>query len=251
VSLGMPTSSLICSECEGSFIRTWARRQPLYCSLPCRNEAKRRRNLEAFYRRRAKGPRPCNRCGLEAPAGASNCVRCNRTGLTPISNKCTWCKIEFLDRKHRRFCSSKCQDLAASNTSCSIEWRPCKICEKPFYPQMTGRNRWTRKNYCSPACAADGRRDVKRTRQKVRWERLGVSFTEWAEMRRATIDAAEWQCQQCFVPLDPYAKRGSNRAAEADHIVPVSLGGKTEPANLQALCAPCNRQKSARWENCL
>ena len=33
---------------------------------------------------------------------------------------------------------------------------------------------------------------------------------------------------------------------DVDHIIPISLGGKTEPDNLQALCYQCNREKRNR-----
>jgi len=33
---------------------------------------------------------------------------------------------------------------------------------------------------------------------------------------------------------------------EVDHIVPVSKGGKDNPANLRLLCPTCNRKKSAK-----
>jgi 5-methylcytosine-specific restriction endonuclease McrA len=35
-------------------------------------------------------------------------------------------------------------------------------------------------------------------------------------------------------------------ADSADHIVPQSLGGSDDPANLQASCLPCNQSKGTR-----
>jgi 5-methylcytosine-specific restriction endonuclease McrA len=37
-----------------------------------------------------------------------------------------------------------------------------------------------------------------------------------------------------------------SRSLEIDHIQPVSRGGKSDPANLQLLCAHCNRTKHAK-----
>ncbi len=34
-----------------------------------------------------------------------------------------------------------------------------------------------------------------------------------------------------------------------DHIIPIAKGGSCEQSNLQALCAPCNRQKGAKMPN--
>ncbi len=40
-------------------------------------------------------------------------------------------------------------------------------------------------------------------------------------------------------------KCGSNLNLEYDHIIPVALGGSNTNRNLQLLCEPCNRSKSA------
>lgn len=38
---------------------------------------------------------------------------------------------------------------------------------------------------------------------------------------------------------------GSDELLQFDHVIPVALGGASTPANLQLLCAPCNRDKGA------
>jgi hypothetical protein len=38
---------------------------------------------------------------------------------------------------------------------------------------------------------------------------------------------------------------GSAELLQFDHVIPVALGGASTPANLQVLCAPCNRAKGA------
>jgi 5-methylcytosine-specific restriction endonuclease McrA len=49
----------------------------------------------------------------------------------------------------------------------------------------------------------------------------------------------------CGVELD-WETPGLPHSGEADHIVPVSLGGSLATGNLQGLCKACNRQKGAR-----
>lgn len=38
---------------------------------------------------------------------------------------------------------------------------------------------------------------------------------------------------------------GATSELQFDHIIPVALGGSSEPENLQILCGPCNRMKGA------
>lgn len=46
--------------------------------------------------------------------------------------------------------------------------------------------------------------------------------------------------------LCAYCRSKLNRSAHLDHIQPLAAGGSNWPSNLQWLCAPCNRSKSAR-----
>ena len=55
-------------------------------------------------------------------------------------------------------------------------------------------------------------------------------------LRYLVLKAAGGRCQLCGVS----AKK---RPLDVDHIIPRSRGGKTELANLQALCSKCNRSK--------
>jgi 5-methylcytosine-specific restriction endonuclease McrA len=56
--------------------------------------------------------------------------------------------------------------------------------------------------------------------------------------RVALFLAARGRCAECGEPLP--------RGWHADHVEPVSAGGRTEPANGQALCPRCNLVKGAR-----
>jgi hypothetical protein len=38
---------------------------------------------------------------------------------------------------------------------------------------------------------------------------------------------------------------GAQAELQYDHIIPVAMGGSSNPENLQILCGPCNRRKSA------
>jgi len=56
-----------------------------------------------------------------------------------------------------------------------------------------------------------------------------------------------YKCNLCDtkIKLWPYAN------FDADHIIPICLGGKTDPDNIQLLCICCHREKSAHELSCL
>jgi hypothetical protein len=55
------------------------------------------------------------------------------------------------------------------------------------------------------------------------------------ELRRLVFERDGGRCGEC----------GSNFDLQYDHVIPVALGGATSFENLQLLCGPCNREKSA------
>ena len=55
-------------------------------------------------------------------------------------------------------------------------------------------------------------------------------------LRFLVLKAAGGRCQLCGISA-------KDRPLDVDHIIPRSRGGKTEIANLQALCSKCNRSK--------
>lgn len=67
--------------------------------------------------------------------------------------------------------------------------------------------------------------------------RLEIESGEWAAIRTAVFLRDDFTCTYCGV-------RGVR--LEADHIVPVSRGGKTALDNLATACFPCNRSKGAK-----
>lgn len=61
----------------------------------------------------------------------------------------------------------------------------------------------------------------------------------WKKKRQIVINRAMGLCESCD-------KEGRiTPGVEVDHIVPVSRGGTDEISNLQLLCVPCHRKKTA------
>lgn len=81
-------------------------------------------------------------------------------------------------------------------------------------------------------------KEIARSRERKRLYResaseCGYKWSDLYEIRDAAVD-----CAYCGRPLD--------ERRHLDHVVPLSMGGKTEPANLVASCASCNLEKAGR-----
>ena len=62
----------------------------------------------------------------------------------------------------------------------------------------------------------------------------------WQKIRKRIIARDKNLCQPCF-------RKGKLTEAEAvDHIVPKSRGGDDSESNLECICHPCHKTKTAR-----
>jgi 5-methylcytosine-specific restriction protein A len=83
-------------------------------------------------------------------------------------------------------------------------------------------------------------------RQRKAWERsTGQVLAEnplprgWAKLRQLVL----WEeplCRPC------QAAGVTTASVEVDHIIPRSRGGSSKRSNLQGICIPCHRDKTAR-----
>ena len=68
-----------------------------------------------------------------------------------------------------------------------------------------------------------------------RHHRRRLHRRRWEAVRAAVLDRDGWRCQRC----------GKAGRLEVDHVIPLHDGGDPwDPANLQALCVPCHRDKT-------
>jgi 5-methylcytosine-specific restriction endonuclease McrA len=65
---------------------------------------------------------------------------------------------------------------------------------------------------------------------------------DWQQLRERILRRDRYQCQACL------SEGRLAAATEVDHRTPKHLGGSDDPANLQSLCKPCHRAKSAAEE---
>lgn len=79
------------------------------------------------------------------------------------------------------------------------------------------------------------------------WERPVIAPTttqrgygwDWQQLRKQILKRDEGLCQPC-------EKRGRfTLARDVDHIVSKANGGTDDPSNLQAICLPCHKAKTA------
>lgn len=150
----------------------------------------------------------------------------------------------------RRFgftCSDRCRALLTHGETCELPpdhwarmygatcpWSPPKLPAR-FDCQWCGaefRSRQPNARYCGPRCSKGAGRRLRRARE---FNAPGV-YT-WTQVTRLWI-AFDRCCAYCrdSVPLD---------FIQAEHVVPLSKGGRNDLRNLLPSCAACNRDKGA------
>ena len=95
---------------------------------------------------------------------------------------------------------------------------------------------------CKEYAAKDGRCE---THKRKAWNHTKASSERgygaaWGKARKIVLARDKHLCQVCLV--DGIFTLGN----EVDHIKPKALGGTDSPDNLQAICTPCHRKKTAQ-----
>ena len=65
-----------------------------------------------------------------------------------------------------------------------------------------------------------------------------------ADLIQYIVERQNWKCPACAEDIPPLSEHGHH----VDHIVPWSLGGGNEPANIQVLHINCNLLKGQRCD---
>lgn len=67
------------------------------------------------------------------------------------------------------------------------------------------------------------------------------------KLRLELYERDEWTCYLCCSPVDRVGSPNGDRAPSLDHVVPKSLGGSDDPANLKTACRSCNSRKGVTF----
>lgn len=132
--------------------------------------------------------------------------------------------------KDRTYCSKDCSSIGRSEEN--ARWKdPDQI--KQYMKEYGLKNR-TRLNEMSRARSKNYREkknENQRKRRSLGFRPSSMSRVSWATI----LEVLGHSCLKCGTP----------DRIEADHVVPVALGGDNNPLNFQPLCRTCNASKGA------
>ncbi len=216
-----------------------------YCSPHCRN-----RRVHPGGQPVIVGLRPCERCSATFKVARNY--------------------------QEQRWCSKRCavasqpRRIKAPPKPCPVYAKSCGRCARLFTARTKARSlcgladcappmrmltcmdcgleelrptKRGRVNRRCDACVLERARDRRHAGKVARRSRLG---TVDLVVRKAIYERDGWQCQLCHQPVRQGLRSPNPRSASLDHIVPVSLGGKHERANVQLAHLRCNNLKGNR-----
>ena len=153
------------------------------------------------------------------------CPYCGRTFIAKRADRIycydAWCK----ESAHQAGQTRKDVPHTATCDECGTEFQTVKH-----------NARW-----CSKHCA---NRHWGRVRSRRRTDLSPVAYTDLEIFERD-----RWRCHLCGKKVDPMADRKAPNGATIDHLLPIALGGRDEPANVACAHNRCNREKRTRAMN--
>lgn len=181
-------------------------------------------------------PKSCAKCGVvfdpgpmrpaKIPTKCDTC-RAQPKRRDPVPQTCYTCGSSFSATGNYRYC----QDI-------------CALVGKKIKTRIRRQHR--RQASQCPAHGTPGFCNVCHARE---FKKSAVRKRSFSGQQVTALELAErqkWKCSLCQGRLDPALPHRHMLAITIDHIVPVSLGGTDDPANLNAAHKICNIKKGNR-----
>jgi len=171
--------------------------------------------------------RPCKRCGGTERYKDGHCVNCRRAD-----------SLDF-DRANPEKANQRKRTWVSKNP----DYKPPKHNRNPENNRERAK-RWAKNN---PDRVRENARkwrlnnpDKERVKQQRRRSRINnADGDHTAEEWRGVINKQNRQCLAC----------GGKEKLTVDHIVPLSMGGTNNIANIQGLCLSCNSKKGTKTKD--
>lgn len=124
----------------------------------------------------------------------------------------------------------------------------CAVCDVVFWVNPYQENQKYPRKCCSQNCFRIRQRETMSGEKNPSWKggvtsriKKGNIFISKSSFRFDVLERDNWTCVKCGID--------DEEVLEVDHILEVSVGGKTEMENLQTLCANCHRRKTRRFRS--
>lgn len=194
-----------------------------YCSRECAFADKRSNATGALHERRCRVEgRQCPECSRWFVCGGPH----GWGGFCSDDCRQAWRKHDANRRYRETFVS-----VAATNP---VVEHVCRQCGKRFRSRRYSAVR----QFCSKRCTRAASKGTRRARQR------GARITTISRDAIFVRDAGK--CGICGKSIDRSLKHPHPQSYTLDHIVPLSLGGAHESANIQAAHLRCNTLRGAR-----
>ncbi|MCP3017292.1 HNH endonuclease [Nocardiopsis dassonvillei] len=217
------TPAFTCLACGEAFTRKPGTRGPApkHCSKACKAASRKARE-------EANGIRERNKAKQRAKAAASR-AKATREGKRP-TRPCAYCGV-LMDNVRRKQCGS---------SECRRQWQAERLLAwQRQYKELHGT--W----YAQPYSKTDQARKMASVRRHRRRALEAEAFVE-DFTPESIYERDAWTCHLCKQKIDKTVKAPEPKAPSIDHLVPLSLGGKHERANVAAAHFGCNARKGNR-----
>lgn len=203
-----------CAQCGNPIVESGRGRPRRFCSDPCKQKASntRQRRSQLPLRNPSPEPRQCAHCG-------DSFVPKRRDRIYCYGKHCPQYAYQA------RVANGEALRVVAHDATCAG-------CGGHFSARRP-EARW-----CSTTCA---NRHWGNVRARQRGQLSEAKYTDLEIFERDG-----WRCHLCRMPVNRDVPRLHPDGATIDHLIPASLGGVDEPANVATAHWKCNRSKGAR-----